>query len=308
MQSALAALSAKMAEIANRPTVPPPQDTTQIPEPAPTPVSTAADLSHDNQKDSTDDAVDPLDNHDDYRPTTTTTTLPSTTLAGKAVPLPYQLEFAAFNAEIERMKRCDNTFAQTNHQTPPQTDRQLALAALSAKLAEIVNRPTVPPPPDATQIPEPAPTPVSTADDFSHDDDGNPRLAAQCQPSSIIDTFHAQAKMLRNLKMMVAELIGKVDLILTAILSCPKNSSIPDQHIARLLPSITICQTTDFPCTDHLLNPQLIPWPPHHATSINKLESKSSQYKTTIPAKPPFNRCRQTCHLVKTGKDSLHPP
>ncbi len=205
-------------------------------------------------------------------------------------------------------RRDDKTFAQTNHQMPPPTDIQSALAALSVKMAKIVNRPTVPPPPDATQIPEAAPTPASTTANFLHDDDSNQPLDVQCQPSSILNTFHVQAKMLHNLNTMVVELIEKVDLIIAAILPCSKNSSIPDQHIALLLPSTTTCPATDFICSDHLLNPQLIPWPPHYATASNKLASKSSLYKKTIPAKPPFNGCHQTCHLVKTRKDSLRPP
>jgi len=158
------------------------------------------------------------------------------------------------------------------------------------------------------QIPKPAPTPVSTTADFLHDNDSNQPLDAQCQLLSILDMFHVQTKLLCNLNMMVIELIEKVDLIISAILPCSKNSSIPDQHIALLLPSTTICQATNFICTDHLLNPQLIPWPLHHTTSSNNLASKSSPYKKTIPAKPPFNCCCHTCHLVKTRKDSLHPP
>jgi len=52
-----------------------------------------------------DAIVDPLDDGHDDRNTTKTTTLPPTTLAGMAAPLPYQLELAAITADIDGMKQ-----------------------------------------------------------------------------------------------------------------------------------------------------------------------------------------------------------
>jgi len=96
-------------------------------------------------------------------------------LAGKAAPLPYQLELAAITADIEQMKQCDEkTFVPTNHQMPSPTNIQLALAALSAKIAKIMtNRPTVPPQLDRMKLPDTAPMPVSNTVDLLHDDNGN---------------------------------------------------------------------------------------------------------------------------------------
>jgi len=173
------------------------------------------------KQDSPDAIINPLNDGDDDRNTTKTTMLPPAILAGKAASLPYQLELAAITAEITQMQQCDDkNFAQTNCQMPPTMDTQLALAALSAKIAKIVNnRPTVQPQPATTKF---------------------------------------------------------------AILPCPKNSSIPVQQIALVLPLTTlttICPVTGFTLTDHFSNTQITLWPPHQTASHNKLASKSVHTK-----------------------------
>jgi len=204
-------------------------------------------------------------------------------------------------------QRTDAFFAPTNWQTTPTTDIQSALDALAAKIATIpTHRPTVPLQPAAMKLSESPPMHVSTTGNLSNDDDGNHLHHARCQLSSITDTFNLQAKMLRNLNTMVLELIGTVALIVAAIIP-PNNST----KIAPLHPPTTstiICQTTKFTFTDHLQNTQIPPWSQHHTASSDKLAFKSSPYQKHIPAKPPFNRGRQTCRLVKARKDSLRPP
>jgi len=254
--------------------------------------------------DSTDAVVDPIDDGDDDRNITETTTPPPTISAEMAAPLPYQLELAALTADIERMKQR----FPTHHQTPPTTDIQSALDALAAKIDTIVtHRPTVPLQPAAMTPVEPTPMPVSTTADLSHDDDdGNQPLEARCQPSRLTETFKLQAQMLRNLNTMVRDLIRTVDLIVAAIV--PTNTS---QKLALLHPPTTmttICQANAFTLTDYLQNTQNTLWPPNLAASSNKLILKPSPYKKKIPAKPPFNRGRRTYSLAKTRKDSMRPP
>jgi len=260
------------------------------------------------QSDSTDAVVDPLDDGDDDRNTTKPTTLSPTGSAGTAVPLPYQLELASIEADIARMKQCaDNSFAPTNHQTTQPNDIQSALDELAAKIAMIpTHRPTVPLQADATNLPELNPMPVSTTANLSHDDDvGNHPLDARRQSSRLTETFQLQAKMLRSLNMMFCELIGIVNLIVAEIV--PPNST-QSPFCTSPTTMFTICPATDFKLTDHFRNSQTPPWPPNLAASSHKLAPKPCPYKKTIPAKPPFNCGRQTCHLVKTRKDSLRPP
>jgi len=260
------------------------------------------------QQNSPNAVVDPLDDGDNDRTTTKTTTLPPTTSEGTAAPLPYQLELATISADIARMQqRDDNTFAQTNRQMTPPTDTQSALDALSAKIDKIMNtRTSVPPYPAAMNLPRTEPTPVPTTDRLSYDDDDG--ADGNHQQSSIIDTFNSQTKMLRNLNTMVGELIVIVELIVDAT-TRPNNSFLHGQQTALLLPATTvttICPATAFTLTDHHSNTQTTPWHPHHDASSNKIVP--SPYKKRIPAKPPFNHGRLTRHLVKTRKDSLRLP
>jgi len=201
----------------------------------------------------------------------------------------------------------DNSFAPTNCQMTPTTNIQSALDELAAKINTIAtNRPAVPLQLAATNLPEPTPMPVSTTAELSHDDYvGNHPLDARCQLSSLTEMFQLQAKMLRNLNMMVCELIGIVNLIVAAIV-LPNNSK-KSPFCTPPTTMTTICQATDFKLTDYFQNSQITPRPPNIAASSHKLAPKSSPYKKTIPAKPPYCH-RQTCHLVKTRKDSMRPP
>jgi len=248
--------------------------------------------------------IDPLDDSDDDRTTKPTTTLPPTNSEGATAPLSYQSELAAIYAYNARMQQCDD-YAQTNRQTTPPTDTEVA--ALAAKLDRIANTTTpVPPSPATMNLPATAPTPVATAEtllyDDDDDDDGNHH------PSSIIETFNLQTKMLSNLQMMVTELNVIVALIVDAI-TRPDNSYLPGQQTSLLLPATilpTICPETASTFTDYPSNTQIKPWPPHHIAFSNKLASRP--HKKHIPAKPPFNCGRPTRHLVKTRKDSLRLP
>jgi len=261
--------------------------------------------------------IDRMQQRDDNAPTHRQTTLPTdaefAALDAKIaqivnpttpVPLPYQLELAAISAQLDRMQQRDDN-APTYRQTTLPTDAEFA--ALDAKIAQIVKSTTpVPPPPATMNLHATEPIPAATADTLPYDnadgDDGNH------PPSSIIDTFNLQTKMLRNLNMMVAELNEMVALIVDAI-TRPGNSYFPGQQIALLLPATTLPtirpETTSTP-TDNPSNTQVKPWPPHHVASSTKLASRPN--KTPIPAKPPFNCGRLTRHLVKTRKDSLRPP
>jgi len=253
--------------------------------------------------------INPLDNSDDDRTTTMTTTLPPTNSEGATAPLSYQSELAAIYAYNARMQQCDD-YAQTNRQTTPPTDTELA--ALAAKLDRIANTTTpVPPSPATMNLPATAPMPVATAatlpyddndDDADDDDNGNHH------PLSIVETFNLKTKMLCNLKMLVAELTEIVVLIVDATRP-NKNSYLSGQQPALLIPATTLTTirpATAFTFTEHPSNTQIKPWPPHHVASSNKLASRP--HKKHIPAKPPFNCGRPTCHLVKTRKDSLRPP
>jgi len=164
-------------------------------------------------------------------------------------------------------------------------------------------RTPVPPYLAAMNLPATEPTYVATTDKLLYNDDNSDD--SNHQPSSIIDTFNLQTKMLCNLNTMVIELIKIVELIIDAI-TCLNNSSLPGQQITLLLPAptlTTICPATTFILTNHPSNTQITPWPLHHTISSNKLAS--SLYKKHIPAKPPFNCSCLTRHLVKTREDSL---
>jgi len=160
----------------------------------------------------------------------------------------------------------------------PTTDIQSVLDELATKINTIAtNWPTVPLQLAATNLPEPTPMPVSTTADLSHDDNvGNHPFDMQCHLLSLTEMFQLRAKMLRNLNMMVCELIGIVDLIVTAIVP-PTTGKITLLHLLTTM--TTIYHATDFKLTDYFQNSQIPPWPPNLTASSHKLAPKSSPYK-----------------------------
>jgi len=256
-------------------------------------------------RDPTDAVVDPLDDGDDAG--NPTTTLPPTSVVGNAVPLPYQLELAAITAAIDRMRQHNEASKQKDrphHLTP---EHLSALAGLSAAIEQRLEHPW-PTPPAEPHLLAIDPKKAPLTDPLPLDGNGHHPHDEQRPSPSLQDTFDLQTQMMRIIKMLLAELTEKVDLILATI--CHKDSPFLSPLPASI-PSkpTTICKPV-VPPHAHPPKPQPPPWIANPADPCNKLAPvfKPSLYKKSVPAKPPFP-CGRYCNMTTIHtKDRLRPP
>ncbi len=242
----------------------------------------------------------------DARNTTMTTTLPPTTLDRTAAPLPYQSQLAAITAAIDRWQQrdADNRLPDDGHRPEQQPTAEQHLPAEPSRVT-------------AMEPSDPTPTATQALHDFlaqhprtvdcTNDADGNHLHDEGRRPSSLTATIQLQTKVVRTLIVLCAELSETLDLILATV---QHNNLSPSPRPPNALVTLPTSQpahnNTDQPIP---VQTALPPWLQCHKDPCNKLAPvfKSTPYKKTIPAKPPFIRSRNPVALPRT-KDCMRPP